>query len=84
VSGPAVLPEIPGMPGYRYEKVAEEPGRPSAAYNVFGPKKTWILLRNTHNPHMLFPVGDGLSRSSMAIRGVTWFSDRDGTLRVAR
>lgn len=78
------LLEIPGMSVYTAEKLPENPQAVHAAWRIHGPRKKWVLIRNAHDPHMLFPVGDPGVLSSMSIRGIRWFTDRDGTLKPAR
>jgi hypothetical protein len=79
----SVLDELfPEFPGYRIEKLPEDPGKISFAYKIIGPKKEFYLLRNQPNPAMLFVCPEG--RRTSKIRGYSWFKEVDGKLHPAK
>jgi hypothetical protein len=74
---------FPNHPGYKVEKGVETESI-CFAYMVRGPKKSWGMMRNEKNPHMLFPVPDNFVTDRAEIRGIEWFTDKNGTLKPAK
>lgn len=70
------------LPGYTVEKLPEPPaGDVGFSYQITAPNgKTWKLMRNRVNPHMLFPMPENVLKGSLSIRGVKWFTDKTGEL----
>lgn len=68
------------FPGYQVEKLSDDPL--GYAYQITGPRKTWMLIRNRPNPTMMFVVTDRGAPGK--VRGYEWFTDKDGTLRAVR
>lgn len=69
------------FPGYLVEKLPESDDI-CYAYKVTGPRSSYLLMRNTPNPSLLFVVSAGL-RKSGNIRGCAWFTDKRGKLEPA-
>jgi hypothetical protein len=73
-----VAPEL--FLGLRVERMATPAGH--LAYRLHGTRGVvYSLFRNVRNPHLLFVVNR--RGAPCALRGQRWFTDRDGTLRVA-
>ena len=74
------------LPGYTVEKLREpEAGEIDFSYLITSPKgKTWKLLRNKPNAKMLFPIPENVHKGSFSIKGIKWFTDRNGTLEAIK
>lgn len=66
-------------PGY----VVSETGLVNFPYTVTGPRSTWHMMRNQHNPYLLSATNDKIGGVSK-IRGFEWFTDKSGRLEPAR